>query len=31
MGYVYDSFSWDHCDEDFDDLFETLRREREGL
>jgi hypothetical protein len=24
MPYIYDSFTWDHCDEDFEELLETL-------
>lgn len=24
MSYIYDDFSWDHCDEDFDSLIDSL-------
>jgi hypothetical protein len=28
MNYIYDEFSWDHCDEDFDTLIEDLNEDR---
>ena len=27
MTYVYDQFSWDHCEEDFEGLFATMRED----
>ena len=24
MGYIYDTFTWDHCDNDFTGIFEAV-------